>query len=62
MRFRFRVGCGPGFGYGLAAVSVTRRVGCRYSGKNRVSVTVEMVPVTPRTPFAALFTPGIGVI
>ena len=49
VRFRFRVGCGPGFGYGLAAVSVTRRVGCRYSGRNRVSVTVEMVPVTPRT-------------
>ena len=42
-------GFGPGFGYGLAMVSVTRRVGCRYSGRNRVSVTVEMVPVTPRT-------------
>ena len=38
------------FGYGLAAVSVTRRVGCRYSGRNRVSVKVEMVPVTLRTP------------
>ena len=49
VRFRFRVGCGPGFGYGLAAVSVTRRVGCRYSGRNRVSVTVEMAPVTPHT-------------
>ena len=44
---------GPGFGYGLAAVSVARRVGCRYSGRNRVSVTVEMVPVTPRTLAAA---------
>ena len=37
--FRLRSGC----------VSVTRRVGCRYSSRNRVSVTVEMVPVTPRT-------------
>ena len=48
VRFRFRVGFLPGFGYCLAEVSVPRRVGCRYSGRNRVSVTVEMVPVTPR--------------
>ena len=57
VRFRFRVGCGAGFGCGLAAVSVARCVGCRYSGRNRVSVTLEMVPVTPRTPPLSTPTP-----
>ena len=45
----------PGFGYGVVAVSVTLPAGFGYKCGNLVSVTVEMVPVTPRTRVGAPF-------